>query len=325
MTMGPRSHAMCNKAQRSQAAVKWDDFRIFLHVARTGKVTAAAQLLGLDYTTVGRRIRALEDGLGVVLFDKTRARGYELTVDGQRLLAHADAMEHVLDAARIDLAETESLQGQVRIGTTEGFGTFVLSPQLSTFRRRHPELHIDLLPVPRFLSLSKREADVAVTIEPPTGGSYVRARLADYRLKLYATREYLEAHPPIAQIADLRDHDFIGYVDELVFSDELRYLETLARRERIVFRSTSVNVQYTAAALGGGLAVLPCFLASPDPRLLPVLDGEVVFTRTFWIYCHEDQRKLRRVRVLWDFLRDSAEANRDFLLGDAPSMRFLDA
>jgi DNA-binding transcriptional LysR family regulator len=311
-------------AQGTQPAVSWDDFRVFLQVARTGKVTAAAQLLSVDYTTVGRRIRTLEDGLGVVLFEKSKARGYELTAEGQRLLVHAEAMEQALDAVRRDVqAESESLAGHVRLGTTEGFGTFVLAPQLSTLQRRHPRLSIDLLPLPRFVSLSKREADIAVTIEPPTGGSYVRARLADYNLKVYATRGYLDTHPAIERVEDLRTHDFIGYVDELVFSSELRYLETIAQRERIVFRSTSVIAQYTAATGGGALAVLPCFLASPDPRLVPVLDGAVVFNRTFWIYCHEEQRKLWRVRALWDFLREIADANREFLLGGSPVMRYL--
>ena len=124
-------------AQGAQPAVSWDDFRVFLQVARTGKITAAAQFLSLDYTTVGRRVRTLEDGLGVVLFEKSKARGYELTAEGQRLLVHAEAMEQALDAVRREVqAESESVAGHVRLGTTEGFGTFVLAPQLSALQRR---------------------------------------------------------------------------------------------------------------------------------------------------------------------------------------------
>jgi DNA-binding transcriptional LysR family regulator len=208
----------------------------------------------------------------------------------------------------------------VRIGTTEGFGNFFLAPQLASFQRRCPELRIDLLPVPRFVSLSKREADLAVTIEHPKGGPYVKAKLSDYQLRLFATREYLEAHPPIEGVDDLRRHAFVGYVDELLFSSELLYLSRIAPAERIVFRSTSIIAQYTAALQGCALAVLPCFLAAQDARLLPVLEREVVVQKTFWIYCHEDQRRVRRVQAVWDHLRQAAALNQPFLRGETRKM-----
>jgi DNA-binding transcriptional LysR family regulator len=298
--------------------------RIFLEVARTGKVTSAGRALGIDYTTVSRRIRSLEEDLGVVLFAKSKARGYELTGHGEHLLAHAEAMAAAADALRNEaLAESSGLRGQVRIGTTEGFGNFFLAPQLARFQQRHRDLRIDLLPVPRFVSLSKREADLAVTIEHPTGGPYVCAKLSDYHLKLYATRPYLDAHPPIATTEDLRGHDFIGYVDELLFSSELDYMSRIAPPERVVFRSTGVIAQYTAALQGVALAVLPCFLAAQDPRLTPVLDQDVIVTKSFWIYCHEDQRRMRRVQEVWEHLRAAAEANRAFLRGETREMTLV--
>jgi DNA-binding transcriptional LysR family regulator len=263
--------------------------------------------------------------MSALLFEKSRARGYSLTAEGHRLLAHAEAIERVLDAVRSDVqGEAEVLRGHIRIGTSEGFGCFVLSPQLAGFQRRYPDVRLELLPVPRFVSLSKREADVAVNIEPPTGSAYVRARLAEYALKLYATREYLDQHPPIESMRDLRNHDFIAYVEDLIRSDELRYMEEIAPGDRIVFRSTSIIAQYTAALRGGALAVLPCFLAARDPRLVPVLDGTIRLTRQFWIYCHEEQRRLRRVRALWDFVRDIATTNRAYLLGDSATMVYCD-
>jgi len=301
----------------------WDDLRVFLEVARTGKVTTAGRALGMDYTTVGRRIRALEESLGTLLFDKSKARGYEITVDGERLRAHAETMAAAADALRNEaLDESRLLRGQVRIGTTEGFGNYFLAPQLARFQLRHPELRVDLLPVPRFVNLSKREADLAITIEPPKGGPYVCSKLSDYHLRLYATREYLLSHPAIATVDDLRGHDFIGYVDELVFSTELLYMSRIAPSERVKFRSTSVIAQYSAALEGGALAVLPCFLAAPDARLVPVLAREVVVTKSFWIYCHEDQRRLRRVQAVWDHVRVAVEANRSLLRGEASQMAF---
>jgi DNA-binding transcriptional LysR family regulator len=318
------SHRIRASAHQGKNATNWADLRVFLEVARTGKVTLAGRNLGIDYTTVSRRIRSLEQDVGVVLFAKSKARGYELTGDGQRLLAHAEAMAAAAEALRNDaLAEATALRGQVRIGTTEGFGNFFLAPQLARFQQRHRELRIDLLPVPRFVSLSKREADIAVTIEHPKGGPYVCAKLSDYHLKLYATREYLDAHPPVVAADDLRRHDFIGYVDELLFSTELAYMSRIAPSERIVFRSTSVIAQYTAALQGCALAVLPCFLAAQDARLLPVLEREVVVTKSFWIYCHEDQRHLRRVQEIWEHIRLAADANRALLRGETREMTIV--
>jgi len=317
-------HRIRAHAHRSQPSANWQDLRIFLEVARSGKVTSAGRALGIDYTTVSRRIRSLEEDLGVVLFAKSKARGFELTVNGERLLAHAEAMAGAADALRNEaLAESTGLRGQVRIGTTEGFGNFFLAPQLARFQQRHRDLRIDLLPVPRFVSLSKREADLAVTIEHPRGGPYVCTKLCDYHLKLYATRPYLESHPPIASTEDLRGHDFIGYVDELLFSTELDYMSRIAPADRVVFRSTGVIAQYTAALQGGALAVLPCFLAAQDRRLLPVLEQDVLVTKSFWIYCHEDLRRLRRVQEIWEHLAAAAKANRAFLRGETSTMTLV--
>ena len=118
-------------------------------------------------------------------------------------------------------------------------------------------------------------------------------------MRLYGTPGYLARHPPIRSRADLADHTFIGYVDELLFSERLRYLEDLLPASKVILRSTSVVAQYHAALQGQSLAILPCFIAAQDPRLTPVLEQEVEITRSFWMYCHEDLRKLKRVNVLW--------------------------
>ena len=134
-------------------------------------------------------------------------------------------------------------------------------------------------------------------------------------MRLYGTPGYLARHPPIRSRADLADHTFIGYVDELLFSERLRYLEDLLPASKVILRSTSVVAQYHAALQGQSLAILPCFIAAQDPRLTPVLEQEVEITRSFWMYCHEDLRKLKRVNVLWEFIRKSALRNAGLLAG----------
>ncbi len=299
----------------------WDNLRYFLEVARTQRVSAAARRLLVEHTTVARRMRALEASLGTQLFEKSRSGGYSLTGDGQRLFVHAEQMESVLHTAHeLVSGQGQALSGHVRIGTTEGFGSFVLTPLLTDFQRRFPRITVDVLPAPRLISLSKGEADLSITIEQPVRGPYVCSRLCDYTLLLYGTPEYLERHGPIGTPADLGSHNFIGYVDELAFSSHLRYLHDLLPQSRVTFRSTSVIAQYHAALQGDALAILPCFIAAPDPRLRPVLSREIRVVRSFWIYCHEELRRLKRVTTIWDFLREAVVHNQALLDGEAASL-----
>jgi DNA-binding transcriptional LysR family regulator len=112
-------------------------------------------------------------------------------------------------------------------------------------------------------------------------------------------------------------------VDELLFSERLRYLEDLLPASKVVLRSTSVVAPYHAALQGQSLAILPCFIAAQDPRLAPVLENEVEITRSFWMYCHEDLRKLKRVHALWEFIRKSVLRNKDLLSGRKGRMKYL--
>ena len=302
----------------------WDTLRYFLAVARTQRVSAAARVLGVEHTTVSRRIRALEVELDSLLFEKSRNAGFILTEDGQRLFVHAEQVESTVDTARESLSGIgQALSGHVRIGATEGLGSYVLTPLAADFQRRYPHITLDILPVPRFVSLSKREADLAITIDRPQRGPYVCAKLCDYMLRLYGTPGYLARHAPIRARGDLAGHTFIGYVEELLFSDRLRYLEDLLPDSKVVLRSTSVIAQYHAALQGQSLAILPCFIAAQDARLQPVLPDEIAITRSFWMYCHEDLRRLKRVGVLWDFMRRSIARNAGLMAGRSGTMLYL--
>ena len=309
------------KSMMSAGQMNWDDLKFFLEVARTRTASGAARRLGVDYTTVSRRIGALEKALSTLLFERSRASGFVLTAEGQHLLGYAEALESTLQTACEQVSGASlALSGHVRIGSTEGFGSYFVAPQLCGFQDIYPNIAIDLLPVPHFISLSRREADIAITLERPERGPYVCSRLCDYALKLYATPEYLHKHAPIRQVDDLSRHSFITYVDDLAFSPELLYLESIVPNASSTLRSTSVVAQYLATLQGRALAILPCFLAGPDTRLIEVLPDEVKVTRQFWLYYREDLRKLKRITLVADYLRACAERNRAFLLGDTAEM-----
>ncbi|RMQ97442.1 Transcriptional regulator, LysR protein [Pseudomonas savastanoi pv. glycinea] len=307
----------------SLSSLNWDDLKFFLEVARTRKASSAAKRLAVDYTTVSRRITSLENSLGTLLFEKSRGNGFILTAEGQRLLGYAESIESTLHLACEQVSGSGlALSGHIRIGCTEGFGSFFITPQLSHFLDDYPDISVDILPLPHFISLSKREADIVIALERPEHGPYVCCKLCDYSLRLYATQEYLDSHKPLNSTADLAEHTFISYVDDLAFSSELLYLSNLLPGAQAQLRSTSVIAQYLAALQGRAVAILPCFLAAQDSRLIPVLAEEVNITRHFWMYCREDLRKLKRITVLWDYIREVTELNQGLLLGRSREVKF---
>src|SRR5690606_22625953 len=128
---------------------------------------------------------------------------------------------------------------------------------------------------------------------------------------------------PIRKKADLAEHTFIGYVEELLFTDRLRYLDDIIAPHRVIFKSTSVIAQYHAALQGQSLAILPCFMAAQDSRLQAVLDQDILVTRSFWMYCHEDLRHSKRDMALWDFLKRSVQLNQPLLRGEHGALQYL--
>jgi len=297
--------------------INWDNLRLFLAVVRAQSAQEAARRLGLDHSTITRRLHRLEKELDAQLFQRTPA-GHVLTTAGHRLLEHVERMESSMVLVGEDIGgDSHTLTGNVRLGATEGFGSFFLAPHLSHFCERHPAIQVELLIVPRFINLSQREADLAVNIERPQGSGQVCSRLTDYRLRLYASRSYLERHPPIRHLEDVSAHRFFGYVEELVFSTALRYLTDIAPAAPTPLRSTSVVAQYHAVREGRGLAVLPCFMAAQSAELVPVLVDEIDLLRTFWIAAPGDRRELARVRALWEFVREAVQCNQPLLMGQS--------
>lgn len=293
----------------------WDNLRYFLELSRAGTLTAAARRLGVDHTTVARRIQALERGMGTQLFLR-EASGHRLTEAGRRLMPQVEDMEASYRKLEFSSppATQEELAGVVRVGVTEAFSTVILAPALATFAQQHPRLVIDLLALPRQVNLSRREADIVISLERPARGPVMTTRLCDYTLHLYAAEQYLKKHPPIRNLDDLQGLSFIGYVEDLLFSKELQYLDDAHRPERIALRSTSLLAQYQATRAAAGVAVLPAFVAEHDPLLERVLPGQVRFIRRFWMSMPSENRPLPRMKAVWDLIRDTVEANQTLLM-----------
>lgn len=293
----------------------WSDLQVFLAIARTGQLARAGAALGVDGTTTGRRLRRLEARIGAILFEQTR-EGQVLTEAGERLLVQVEAMAQ--SASAIDEARGGSagihLTGILRISVSEGFGSWFLASHIPDFVKAHPSLTLDLVANSGFLSLSKREADVAVMLSRPTGGPVVARKLSDYALRLYATPQYLaEAGTPKDPADLVKGYRLIGYIPDLIYAPELRYLDEIHPDLSISLRSSSINAQHQLISAGSGIGVLPCFIGDSDPRLVPVLPSKRI-VRAFWLVTHKDTHQLARIKAGRDWILQAVQANRSALL-----------
>ncbi|MFC7399734.1 LysR family transcriptional regulator [Chelatococcus sp. GCM10030263] len=287
----------------------WDHARVFLAVARSGQMLAAARKLGLDHATVSRRLATLEASLKAKLVERSTA-GCVLTPAGEHFLAAAERIEHEMLQVQTSLGNADlALAGAVRVGAPDGFGSYFLAPRFGAFIARHPDLTIQLVPLPRTFSLSRHEADIAVTLERPEKGRLVSRSLTDYRLSLYASRDYLASAPPLASKEDLPRHTLVTYVDDLMFSRALDYGAELAALMPRRFECAGVTGQVEAVRAGVGIGILHDYAARSYPDLQVVLP-DVTFTRSYWLVMHAEGQKLRRVTAVADFIAGEVRANR---------------
>jgi DNA-binding transcriptional LysR family regulator len=295
----------------------WDDLRHFLAVARTGQLSAAARRLRSNHVTVSRRIDRLEQALAMRLFERS-PRGYTLTILGERLVGHAETMEREVESfGETSLGSGDWARGVARLSTPEGFGAFFLAERLPEFARNHPSLLVEFVTLQQIVSLSRREADLSVTLSAPTAGSYSSEHIARYRLFLYASRAYLAAHGPIREKAEAKGHPLIGYVEDMIFTPGLDYLSEILPGMRAGYQSSSIQAQLQAALAGFGLCILPHFIACRYLDLVPIRPDAIHLERDYWMSFHEDLAGAPRIRILADFIRRQAERFRFEFGGDA--------
>jgi DNA-binding transcriptional LysR family regulator len=289
--------------------MNWDDIRIFLAVARAGQILGAARRLGLNHATVARRLTALETELRAQLLTR-RPSGTELTRAGEEFLLAAERMEAEMLGARALVGDASvSISGTVRIGAPDGFGVAFLAPRLGELTSRHPDLAIELVPVPRSFSLSRREADVAITVERPDHGRLVAARLVDYALGLYASKPYLERSGIPQSQTELAGHNLIGYVEDLVAAQSLNYGPELFGGAKPAFAVSSALGQLEAVRSGAGIGILHRFIARAHPELVQVLPSKSL-SRAYFITYHESMRTLRRITAVTQFIAEIVERER---------------
>ena len=248
-------------------------------------------------------MQTLEQNLEARLFDR-RAQGYGLTQQGEALFEFAEKMEELALSIVTQVGRSrQNAVGTIRIGATDGLGTLFLSSCLPKLRDSHPDLSVQLITLPRVISLSKREADIAIGLSRPTEGRLYGRKLTDFGWGIYGSAGYLESHPPISDIRDLGAHQLIGYISDLIYAQELEDVLSVWKDARVAFSSSNLIVQYEAAKAGYGLCVLPHYIASlPGDGLRRVLLTQVSVIGSYWMTVHSDMRQLARVRIVCDFI-----------------------
>jgi DNA-binding transcriptional LysR family regulator len=283
----------------------WNDLRYFLSVARQGSTLAAARSLRVSQTTVARRVAALEQAVGVPLFEKRQA-GYALTPAGEGLLERAEEVEAAatgfVDAAA---AHQRNLTGAVRITTEEIFAVTLLAPLLRELHELHPEILIELDTGQRVLDLGAGEADIALrSTSKPQPAGVVGRRLGKDDWTLYCSRDYAARHGVPRTTEELKTHALVGGGGGNLWRAYSAWIRELGLEDQVALQQSSSTGLLSAVRSGFGIAVLPCIVADADPDLVRCKAPRGHHGRVMWLLTHERVRHTPRVRIVIDFLYD---------------------
>jgi DNA-binding transcriptional LysR family regulator len=306
---------MSRNVSQIMSRISWDDLRYVLAVAAEGSLAGAARSLGVNHTTVLRRVNAFEAGLGLRLFER-QATGYVLTPGGEELVEAARRMEDTAVTLERRLAgQDRRLSGVVRVTTTDTLAHSLLPAVVAAFRATQPHIELDLRVSNLFFDLTKLAADVAVrpADKPPHG--LTGRRVSAVAFAIYASPRYLAGH---GDTDDLSAHDWVAPGDELAGTSIARWMRAAVPQAKIALRTNSLLVLRHAAAAHLGLAALPCYLGDTSDDLVRVHPPIEAMATALWILTHEDLRGTARVRAFTQFAAAALSRQRTLLEGALP-------
>lgn len=285
----------------------WDDLRFVLAVSRTGNLQKGAAALGVNHSTMFRRLNALEEALGSKLFERL-ATGYRPTDSGQRLIEAAERMESEALSLDRDLSGRDTrLTGTVKVTASETLAFGVLTGEIARFRAVHPGIAVELMVDNRVLDLSRREADIALRAARPAQGDLFGRKLADISWRFYAAPAYLTAHGKPRTLRDLDKHQLISWGEATQPTKAAAWLARNLGAATIAYRTGSLVNQMMAAKAGIGLALLPIYLGNADPGLTPVLPVLTDLSTELWLVTHRSLKDTARIRAFMEIVGDGVK------------------
>jgi DNA-binding transcriptional LysR family regulator len=294
----------------------WNDLRYFIAVARHGSTVGAARALGMNQSTVQRRLARLERSIGKPLVTRSPA-GYRLTELGQAMVAHADRVAQAVGEFEQHLqGATRDAAGVLRVACPEPIVYRITqSPLLQRLQARHPRLRVEFVMSDKYVDLSKGEADVALRSGDTNDGELVGRKIADSFWAVYASRGYVAHHGRPERVEDLEQHLLVGMDESMAKHRAATWLARVAPNARIVARNNSVLGLVYAVKSGIGIAPLPTALGDNEADLLRVLGPVPELARIWRVLAHPSVRHTPRVSAFFDFIADEIEALKPILTG----------
>ncbi|AUZ33403.1 LysR family transcriptional regulator [Arthrobacter sp. PGP41] len=291
-----------------------DDLLVLLAVSRSAKFTTAAQSLGLNHTTVSRRIAALEKALGGRVLARA-AGGWELTDLGTQAVRVAEQVEAAVGSLGPAGKEPDPITGVVRMTATDGFSAYIAAPAVARLRRNHPGLCVEVVTMTRRALQQRSGLDIEVVVGEPQVHRAEAVRLGDYMLGMYASRAYLAEHGTPASVAELNEHPLVYFVDSMLQVDDLDAPRRLVPGMRDGVTSTNVFVHVEATRAGAGIGFLPCFMGDLHDDLVRLLPTEIAELLPYWMVLRPDSLRRPAVAAVVQALREQVAAHREKLLG----------
>jgi DNA-binding transcriptional LysR family regulator len=304
-----------NRAQFKNLA--WDDFRLIKAIADARSLPAAAVQLGVNHSTVFRRLGQIEDTVGITLFERHRT-GYAVTSAGEEMVALALRVEEDITTFTRKLAGRElSPAGELRVTTNDSLLIHLLTPLFARFQEECPDVRLDIVLANHALNLSKRDADVAIRATDSPPENLVGRRVATIAWALYGR---VSDFPQIDAIdpASLYERSWVSLGDTLGPMKAVKFVQEHVKPERIVYKVNTVLGLAEAVEGGAGIGHLPCFIGDVQPGLVRLAQPDPNFAADLWLLTHSDLRYSARVRVFLDFLAAEIAKQRKFIEGSSP-------
>ncbi|MEJ7634186.1 LysR family transcriptional regulator [Aeromicrobium sp.] len=295
-----------------------DDLLVLLEVGRSGRFTTAAEALGLNHTTVSRRISALESSLGGRVLARA-AGGWELTPLGHEALRAAEQLDAVIRELTAEPGTSHVLDDVVRLSATDGFSAYIAAPAAARLRQRHPGLTVEIVATTRRAMQQRSGLDIEVVVGKPQVHRAEAGCLGAYVLGLYGSADYLATHEAPSSVQDVTGHGLVYFIDSMLHVDDLDIARTLVPTMREAVTSTNVFVHVEATRAGAGLGLLPSFMADRHRDLIRLLPEQIEIPLEYWLVTRPEASRRPAVAVVATELQRTVQSMRGELLGHTDS------